>query len=99
MITKHDLDYLRRCLIPNPVDLDYLRRSMQMEINEKQAERETLETDHGQVWDTGQMTEDFDVSGFRAPLVTVTRKTDGAVGSLWFQHHPRFYWGFKEDEG
>ena len=26
----------------------------------------------------------------------VTRKSDGVVGSLEFQHMPRFYWGFKE---
>jgi hypothetical protein len=30
--------------------------------------------------------------------VVVKRKSDGVVGSLEFQHHPRFYFNFAEDK-
>ena len=59
-------------------------------------EREEIEKEVGQVWDTGELTRDFSVEGFQAPFVVVRRKSDGVRGSLEFQHMPRFYWGFKE---
>ena len=58
-------------------------------------DRERLETEHGQVWDTDQMQEAFTVKGFAAPFVVVARKSDNAVGSLRFQARPRFYYGFQ----
>jgi hypothetical protein len=39
----------------------------------------------------------FEVLGFMAPLVVVRRRSDGARGSLYFQHDPRFYYGFEAD--
>jgi hypothetical protein len=57
--------------------------------------REALESQHGQVWDTNQLREDFEVLGFGAPLVVVRRKSDGQKGSLFFQHSPRYYFGFE----
>jgi hypothetical protein len=33
--------------------------------------REALEAEHGKVWDTKQLSEDFEVLGFAAPLVVV----------------------------
>jgi hypothetical protein len=50
----------------------------------------------GQTWDTTQLQEDFEVRGFAAPYVVVTRKADGVKGVLEFQHRPRLYWGFQE---
>lgn len=50
-----------------------------------------------QVWDSDQMREDFEVTGFMAPLVVVRRRSDGKVGSLMFAHSPRYYFGFQED--
>lgn len=50
-----------------------------------------------QVWTTDQMREDFEVTGFAAPLVVVRRKADGKIGSLLFAHSPRYYFGFQED--
>lgn len=50
-----------------------------------------------QSWDTRQLQEDFEVLGFRAPYVIVRRKSDGARGSLQFNHSPRVYFGFVED--
>lgn len=72
------------------------RAFMQKVINANAGEREQLEAIHGQVWDTAELTRDFMVNGFSAPFVVVTRNSDGKRGSLTFQHHPRFYWGFEE---
>jgi hypothetical protein len=58
--------------------------------------RAQLEAMHGQVWDTAEMQRDFEVTGFSAPFVVVTRKSDGKRGALEFQHRPRFYYDFKE---
>ena len=38
-----------------------------------------------------QLSDDFEVIGFAAPLVVVRRKSDGQKGSLMFQASPRFY--------
>jgi hypothetical protein len=59
--------------------------------------REELEAKHGQVWDTNEMTDDFTVMGFSAPYVVVRKRDTYVVGSLQFQHSPRFYFNFVED--
>jgi len=74
-----------------------IRRVQQAAINAQRADRERLEAQHGQVWDTNQLADDFDVIGFGAPLVVVVRKQDRVTGSLYFQHMPRFYFGFEPD--
>jgi len=51
-----------------------------------------------QTWDTAGLQRDFDVLGFAAPFVVVTRKSDGATGSLEFRSNPRTYFGWKEDK-
>lgn len=56
--------------------------------------RKELEARYGQLWDTSEMQKEFSVSGFMAPLVVVTRKSDGVEGSLVFSHSPRFYHSF-----
>lgn len=71
-----------------------IRRERLAEINAAPGSRQALEAQYGQVWDTQQLTEDFEVVGFMAPLVVVRRKSDGVKGSLEFQHHPRFYFNF-----
>ncbi|MEI4884104.1 hypothetical protein, partial [Klebsiella pneumoniae] len=73
-----------------------IRRERMAEINAVPGGREALEAEHGQVWDTHQLAQDFQVIGFMAPLVVVRRKADGVKGSLEFQHSPRLYWGFVE---
>ena len=72
-----------------------IRRQMLAEINAVPGSREYLDAKHGQVWDTQQLSDDFEVLGFMAPLVVVRRKSDGVKGSLMFQHSPRFYFGFE----
>ena len=74
---------------------EFIRREMLAEINAQPGSREALEAEHGQVWDTKQLGDDFEVLGFAAPLVVVRRKSDGVKGSLMFQHNPRYYFGFQ----
>jgi len=73
------------------------RRIMVAGINEFPGSREALTAEHGQVWDTTELSKDFEVTGFCAPFVVVKRKSDGAKGSLMFQHSPRFYFSFTKD--
>ena len=56
--------------------------------------REALEAQYGQVWNTEELSRDFQVIGFLAPLVAVYRKSDGQKGSLEFVHSPRLYFNF-----
>jgi hypothetical protein len=72
------------------------RRELVQEINSNANPRERLEALHGQVWDTTELMDDFEVIGFRAPFVVVKRRSDNKVGSLTFQHDPRFYFDFTE---
>jgi hypothetical protein len=72
-----------------------IRKLMIAQINAAPGSREYLEAHHGQVWDTGQLSQDFDVLGFMAPVVVVRRRSDGQKGSLYFQHSPRFYFSFE----
>lgn len=75
-----------------------IRKELLATINAEPGSREALEADHGQVWDTRQLGDDFDVLGFMAPVVVVRRKSDGQKGSLFFQHRPRFFFGFEADK-
>ena len=72
-----------------------IRRQMLAEINTVPGSREYLQAKHGQVWNTHQLSDDFEVLGFMAPIVVVRRRSDGVKGSLMFQHSPRFYFGFE----
>lgn len=67
------------------------------EQEEKDEVRKELEDRYGQVWDTTQLQEDFSVISFMAPCVVVERKSDSRRGTLYFQHRPRFYWGWVAD--
>lgn len=73
------------------------RRGMVEEINFAPLERPDLEKQYGQVWDTRELGDDFEVLGFLAPFVIVRRKSDGVKGSLMFQHLPRFYFSFETE--
>lgn len=73
------------------------RRQRLVQINAEPGSREALEARYGQVWDTEQLRQHFDVIGFMAPLVVVRRRADGVKGSLEFQGSPRFYFSFVPD--
>ncbi len=62
--------------------------------NKPDKERVRLEQKYGRVWDTKELQKDFTVNSFLAPFVSVVRKSDGAKGSITFQHRPRFYFDF-----
>ena len=68
-----------------------------VESNDPATERQRLEALYGRVWDTSQLSDDFEVLGFMAPYVVVRSKSDGRKGSLEFQHLPRFYFNFVLD--
>ena len=74
------------------------RRLLQGVINANPGSRAALEIEHGKVWGTDELRNDFEVIGFMAPFVVVKRRSDGAMGSIMFQHSPRFYFGFQEDK-
>lgn len=70
------------------------RREAVATINANPGSREALEAEYNQVWNTAELSEDFDVTGFMAPFVVVVRKSDRVKGTLTFQHNPRFYYDF-----
>lgn len=74
-----------------------IRRQQVAEINAEPGSREALQAKHGEVWNTQELQEDFQVLGFLSPYVVVRRKSDGRKGSLQFQHTPRLYYGFTAD--
>lgn len=75
-----------------------IRRQRLAEIQTEPCSRELLEARYGQVWNTQELSRDFEVLGFLAPYVVVRRKSDGVKGSLEFRHQPRFYYGFVADQ-
>ena len=79
-----------------------IRRAEVAQINsevagDKDFERIRLEVKYGQVWDTAEMTREFNVIGFGASYIVVHRKSDSIRGSLEFQHRPRLYFNFKAE--
>jgi hypothetical protein len=72
------------------------RINSSVESNDQDTERTRLESLYGRVWNTREVSNDFDVLGFMAPYVMVKRKFDGKRGSMEFQHMPRFYFNFME---
>jgi hypothetical protein len=78
-------------------ETESIRREMVAEINSNAGPRAELETKHGKIWDTSELSADFEVLGFAAPFVIVRRRSDRVRGSLMFQHHPRFYYSFQPE--
>lgn len=70
------------------------RRALGNSINNEPGDREKLAAEHGQVWNTSELTADFTVHSFLAPFVEVTRKADNVRGLMLFQHMPRYYFAF-----
>jgi hypothetical protein len=76
-----------------------MRRNRLAEINGHPADRQELERGTARFGTptTDELTRDFQVVGFAAPLVVVRRRSDDALGSLEFQHDPRFYFNWQFD--
>lgn len=79
-------------------ELEMARRQRAIELNSNPGSGPQLEARHGQVWSHAELARDFEVIGFAAPYVVVRRKSDGTLGSVEFQHHPRFYFNFEGDQ-
>lgn len=79
-------------------DTQDTRRKLQAAINAAAAERSLLEQRYGRVWDAPELAKEFIVLEFAAPFAVVRRRTDGKLGSVLFQHHPRFYFAFQPDD-
>ena len=75
------------------------RRIMTDTINEEAqtSSEDQLREKYGQLWNTKQLQEDYEVHGFMAPFIKVTRKSDNVDGLLMFSHHPRWYHSFKPE--
>jgi hypothetical protein len=73
-------------------ETENIRRAM---LTSGQPQRDLAEAK--QRWDTDQLREEFEVHGFLAPFIVVTRKADGVKGSMEFTHNPRFYFNFVPD--
>jgi hypothetical protein len=78
-------------------ETEIVRRILTTVVNRNPTERAELERKFGTVWNTEELSRDFEVKGFQAPFVVVKRKSDGKIGSLMFQHAPRYYFSFTED--
>ena len=77
-----------------------VRRQMVAEINADPGSREALEAEYGQVWNTGELQDAFEVLGFAALLCVVRRRSDGQRGSVMFQHGPpRLYFNWQATQG
>lgn len=61
-------------------------------------ERKDLESEHGEVLSTAEAVEKYEFISFCAPFVEVRHRTDGCLGTLEFQHSPRFYFKFVLEE-
>ena len=78
-------------------ETETIRKQRIAEINANPGSRETLMGDHGEVWTTNQLRDNFEILGFLAPYVVVRRRSDGTKGSVEFQHDPRMYFNFKPE--
>ena len=83
-------------MIDDPTEA-YRRQRME-ELNAVGWPREVLEGTYGKVWSTDELRLEFEVQAFLAPLVVVKSLADGSVGSLEFQHSPRFYFNLVLDK-
>jgi len=72
-----------------------IRREMVAAINSDPDERAQLEAQYGEVWDTKQVQEKFEIIGFLAPFVAVKELATGIEGTLAFQDRPRYYFDFR----
>jgi hypothetical protein len=70
----------------------------QVESMDEDNERKRLEAKVGEVWDTKEVQKVFEITAFLAPFVQATHRETGKVGTLMFQHMPRFYFMWKTDD-
>lgn len=71
------------------------RAELLAEINARQWPRARLVEIYGEVWDSSEFFALFEVEQYLAPVVLARRRADNVEGTAFFQHSPRFYWGFE----
>jgi len=76
-----------------------IRRKMIAESQPDQHLAECVKNDGKRYNGREELLAEFDVTGFLAPFVVVTRKSDGRVGTMEFTHNPRVYFNFEPDNG
>ena len=86
MIRQDEWHVCDSCRCPEGDLTEPIRRKLTAELNAKAAQRETLELEYPKVWDTDQLQAEFEVKGFLAPFVEVTRKSDGQRGQIGRAH-------------
>lgn len=77
-----------------------IRREMVAQTNEQPTPRQELESQYGagNVWDTRELSERFEVISFLAPFCIVRDKVTGKRGTVMFQHGPpRLYFDYNSD--
>ena len=60
--------------------------------------RKELESEYGEVLSTDELQGKYKVIGFMMGFVAVEDKETGKRGSLNFQHMPRYYYNFVEEQ-
>lgn len=65
-------------------------------VSAETATRKVLETKYGKVWNTEELSEEYEQTGSLGLVILVRRRSDGRNGSMEFHHSPRFYFHFKE---
>jgi hypothetical protein len=78
-------------------ETEEMRRARVDQLHEEATNRLELEERYGKVWSSTELRADFEVVGFMAPLVVVKERKTGKMGSLEFQHMPRFYFNYVPD--
>lgn len=79
-------------------DTEDIRRGLVAAINDEPQDRAALEAFYGKVWTLAELGHEFVIKQFASPLIVVKRLSDGVIGTMYFQHSPRFYFNFKEDK-
>jgi hypothetical protein len=78
-------------------ETEEIRRARMDQLHEEATNRLELEERYGKVWSSTELRADFEVLSFCAPIVVVRQRATGKLGSLEFQHMPRFYFNFVQD--
>lgn len=90
-----DEDNLRGHMTSEVVDVEL--KMMLEAINRVPRSRDQLKEHMGEVWDSDELRERFEVLGYRAPFAVVRDRKTGERGSVLFQNNPRYYFGFSPE--
>ncbi len=78
-------------------NISQLTTGIKKMVSDKEKTAAIEEVEVETIMTTEEMKEQYTVEGFGAPFVFVFRNSDGARGTLKFQHSPRLYWSFAKE--